>query len=134
MKQAPWEHLEKYRMLPSGRMILAGFIHKTGDGFGIFEYPIGKNPLKIIVGNGDGWEHVSVSLPNRCPTWAEMCIVKDLFWKPEECVMQLHPPASEHVNCHPYCLHLWRPTIGPEIPRPPSIMVGPDSHKGKDNG
>jgi hypothetical protein len=52
-----------------------------------------------------------------------MCAVKDLFWDPEDTVMQLHPPKSSWISNHPYCLHLWRPT-GAEIPRPPDIFVG----------
>lgn len=80
--------------------------------------------VTIIASNGLGWEHVSASFPNRCPTWREMCEVKDLFWEPEEPVMQLHPPRSDWVNYHPFCLHLWAPTEG-SIPLPPSIMVGP---------
>ena len=52
-----------------------------------------------------------------------MCWVKDLFWAAEEAVMQLHPPKSEWVNNHNYCLHLWRPLDG-NIPLPPSIAVG----------
>lgn len=52
-----------------------------------------------------------------------MCFIKDLFFGPNECVMQLHPPKSEYINNHPYCLHLWRPQ-NIEIPRPPQIMVG----------
>lgn len=83
----------------------------------------GHDPMRAIAADGDGWEHVSVSYPNRCPTWAEMCHVKDLFWDPEDAVMQLHPPESEYVNNHPYCLHLWRP-VGQAIPTPPSWMVG----------
>ena len=70
------------------------------------------------------WEHVSVSTKNRCPNWQEMSFVKDLFWRDDECVMQLHPPKSEYVNHHPFCLHLWKPTHA-EIPQPPSILVGP---------
>lgn len=79
----------------------------------------------VIASNQEGWEHVSVSLPDyeRCPTWPEMCQVKDMFWDEEDAVMQLHPPASDHVNNHMYCLHLWRP-IGIEVPLPPSLMVG----------
>ena len=79
--------------------------------------------LKVIASDGEGWEHVSVSRPDRVPTWAEMCAVKALFWQPEACVVQYHPPESDYVNCHPYCLHLWRP-VGQEIPRPPAWMVG----------
>lgn len=79
--------------------------------------------MRIIAAAGMGWEHVSVSFAHRCPTWDEMCWVKSLFWLPEDCVVQYHPPESEYVNEHPYCLHLWRP-IGVKLPLPPSIMVG----------
>jgi hypothetical protein len=70
-----------------------------------------------------GWEHVSVSRRDRCPTWFEMCQVKDLFWDGDDCVVQYHPPESEYVNNHPYCLHLWR-KIDEPFPLPPRIMVG----------
>lgn len=79
--------------------------------------------MNVIASDGMGWEHVSVSLPTRAPTWEEMCWVKSLFWDREDCVMQLHPPESEWVNNHPHCLHLWRP-VSAEIPRPPMITVG----------
>lgn len=71
-----------------------------------------------------GWEHVSVSLADRCPTWEEMCFVKSLFWEDEECVVQFHPPKSDYVNCHPHCLHLWKDTRNIVL-TPPSILVGP---------
>jgi hypothetical protein len=80
--------------------------------------------LRIIASWGEGWDHVSVSLENRCPVWQEMCYVKDLFWRPEECVMQLHPPKADWVNYHEHCLHLWRPQ-GKEIPQPPLSLIGP---------
>lgn len=79
--------------------------------------------LNVIASSEMGWEHVSVSLPTRCPTWEEMCQVKELFWDDTDCVVQYHPPKSDYVNNHPYCLHLWRP-IGIELPRPDSIFVG----------
>lgn len=81
--------------------------------------------LKVICSDGEQWEHVSVSMPDRCPTWPEMCHVKGLFWDPEDCVIQYHPPASTYVNHHPYVLHLWRPD-GIQIPTPPTYMIGPD--------
>ncbi len=85
----------------------------------------GADVLRIIASDGAGWEHVSVSLATRCPTWEEMCDVKGLFWEPEDCVAQLHPPQSQYVNCHPFCLHLWRPANGSFFPLPPSCLVGP---------
>ncbi len=80
--------------------------------------------LRIIASDGMEWEHVSVSLAGRIPTWKEMCHVKALFWDDEDCVIQYHPSKSEYVNCHPFVLHLWRP-IGQDIPKPPSVLVGP---------
>ena len=83
-----------------------------------------RQELVIMCGIGEGWEHVSVSLKNRCPNWTEMSYVKDLFWNEDECVVQFHPPKSEYVNCHPFCLHLWKP-INVNIATPPSLLVGP---------
>ena len=103
------------------------------DPFGMFILPPTvrrRESIKIIATDGldpdsklEPWEHVSVSLATRCPTWDEMCLVKSLFWDDEDCVMQLHPPRSQWINNHPHCLHLWRP-IGREIPLPPGITVG----------
>ena len=73
---------------------------------------------------GMEWEHVSVSLQRRTPTWEEMCFFKDIFWLDTEACLQFHPKKAEHVNCHRYCLHIWRPCDG-EFPSPPSEMVGP---------
>ena len=86
--------------------------------------------LLVIVSDGMGWEHVSVSLPTRCPTWNEMAWVKAQFWEQADTVMQLHPPVEDYANMHPFCLHLWRPTDA-EIPRPPSLMVGIRNVKGR---
>lgn len=80
-------------------------------------------PLTVIVSDGMGWDHVSVSLPNRTPWWDEMCLIKDLFFEDEEEAVQYHPPKSEYVNCHPNCLHLWRKQDGGHE-LPPSMMVG----------
>lgn len=71
---------------------------------------------------GDGWDHVSVSYSNRCPTWDEMCQVKDLFFYPEETCVEYHPARSEYVNVMPYCLHIWR-RQDDYMPKPPMYMV-----------
>lgn len=96
---------------------------KSGNYGLFFIRHAGQATLRVIAGVGDGWEHVSVSLPNRCPTWAEMCKIKELFWDEDDCVMQLHPPKEDWVNNHEFCLHLWRP-LDIDIPRPPAMMVG----------
>lgn len=107
---------EKYRIKGmSTPAQVAGYYHVPT--------PHHKKPLMIVASDGMGWEHVSISLPTRCPNWDEMCLVKSLFWDDEEVVMQLHAKKSEWVSNHPYCLHLWRPTDA-VIPTPPQIMVG----------
>jgi len=81
--------------------------------------------LYVIVSDGGGWDHVSVSLPetaNETPTWTEMCYIKDLFFDPEEVVVQYHPPHSRYINIDGGCLHLWRPQQQ-AIPMPPLEYV-----------
>jgi hypothetical protein len=64
------------------------------------------------------WEHVSVTIrypkrrSKRCPTWDEMCFVKNIFWDEEDEVIQFHPKKSQYANLHSFCLHLWRPVNG----------------------
>lgn len=85
-----------------------------------------KGSLCCIISDGEGWEHVSVSRPDRCPTWDEMCFIKNLFWGEDDLVIQYHPVKGDYINCHPYCLHLWRKSGTNEFcERPPKIMVGP---------
>lgn len=80
------------------------------------------NNLRIIASVGGGWDHVSVSLPDRCPTWDEMCKVKRLFFKEDECVVQFHPAESDYININQHVLHLWRLQTA-TIPMPPKEMV-----------
>lgn len=81
--------------------------------------------FRIVFSWGLNWDHVSVSCADeRTPTWAEMEVVKRAFFKDGETAMQLHVPRDDHIDCHPYCLHLWRPQRV-KIPRPPGDMVAP---------
>jgi len=128
MKPMPCEDIEKYRRKDLEMQHYGVTGEGTADGVFVAEVLSNRthNTLRMISSAGEGWEHVSVSLEYRCPTWEEMCFVKDLFWMPEEAVFQLHPPASEYVNHHPHCLHLWRP-IDNDMPLPPAEFVGPKS-------
>lgn len=90
---------------------------------GAFRIPIGDSTsVLVLCSDGAGWDHVSVSMAGRCPTWDEMCQIKDLFFDSHECVFQYHPPKAIYVNHHPYCLHLWR-CQGRVTPIPPSFLV-----------
>jgi len=92
---------------------------------GAFTFTHAGYTVLCIASDGEGWEHVSVSINRqRCPSWETMCVIKNMFWdSPHDCVFQFHPPESEYVNMHPYCLHLWRPE-NINIPTPPSWMIG----------
>ena len=105
--------------------------YASDDSFGMaggFRLIGPKGVLLLAMSSGPdrttGWEHVSVSCRDRAPFWHEMVFVKNLFWDEQETVVQYHPPKSEYVNFHPFCLHLWRP-MEVHIPMPPSMLVGP---------
>lgn len=92
-----------------------------GDGLAIV-LNCNNVPLEVIFSWGGDWEHASVVVQNRCPTWSELCFVKDFFWQDSECVVQYHPAKANYRNCHKYCLHLWRP-IKERLPMPPLQFV-----------
>lgn len=92
---------------------------------GVFYIPgrTGRPPFLVVASNGCGWEQVSVRLPDRLPTWDEMCALKGVFWDDFDCVVQYHPLRADYVNNHSRCLRMWRPTEA-QMPRPPAWMVG----------
>lgn len=97
-----------------------GGLSPAGSMWGYFVVPHGREVLRVISSGSEnefGWEHVSVSLAHRIPTWEEMCLVKQLFWKDEETVLQFHPKRSRYVNRHEHVLHLWKRTgVDHELP------------------
>ncbi len=72
----------------------------------------------IFAYDEDGvYEHVSVSCTNKnkLPSWDVMCRLKDMFFYPEETVIQIHPAESQYVHGVgglKNVLHLWRPMNG----------------------
>lgn len=119
-------NLEQYRMKDVEREYRRrGIIGQ--DNNGCFKVFVNGRAFFCIASDGCGWDHVSVSPMNRkrktCPTWEEMSAIKDVFFLPEECVVEYHPPKSEYVNDYSCCLHLWRPNDGRKIPVPPQILV-----------
>jgi hypothetical protein len=130
MRPVPWVAAEPYRIQAPG------YASRYGDPYGAFRIPYAPTGSKLAVlavsgeigrvdlGDAHAWDHVSVSVvsKNRTPNWSEMSFIKEMFWLPDETVMQLHVPASDHINIHNYTLHLWRPLLI-EIPRPPQSAV-----------
>lgn len=102
---------------------LSNFEHGS-DGFRC-EICIGGWVGTLIFSWGCGWEHVSVSpyATRLTPSWKDMCDIKDIFFKDEESVIQIHPPKDMYVNNKSNCLHMWRCKYQ-EMILPPSVLVG----------
>jgi len=111
---------EKYRFQQLGHYLSSDMSYGNN---GVFIVPFESFVMQVIVSDGEGWDHVSVSLKNRTPNWREMCFIKEMFWGKDACVVQYHPPESEYINNHPFCLHLWKSQTQ-EMPLPPWILVG----------
>lgn len=114
--------LEPYREKTPGVLESYGSYGDCGNGVFRVPYPLGGVKLLCVASDGGNWDHVSVSLPDRCPTWAEMDFIKRAFFRPNEIAMQLHVAEKDHINFNPRTLHIWRPRLDP-IPLPPKIMV-----------
>jgi hypothetical protein len=89
----------------------------TGTVNGKYLIKFGAVKLRVIASDSHGWDHVSVSVAFRIPTWQEMCHVKELFFGKDETVIQYHVAAADHINVNENCLHLWRPQTQTEIER-----------------
>jgi len=108
------------------------------DGRYIIPHPTIKDYVfHVMFSTGEGWEHLSVTLRKiivkskgvtklveRTCTWAEMCMLKDAFWAPDECTVQFHPPKVNNISNHDFCLHIWKATDAEFGPVPPTILVG----------
>jgi len=115
--------LDRYRDSSKDTVAYYGSAGDETCGLFVMASPVDRAPLVIIASADGDWDHVSVSRKNRCPNWTEMEYIKRAFFQDHETAMQLHVPTDEHINAHPYCLHLWRPQKT-KIPRPPAIFVG----------
>lgn len=107
-----------------GRVRKGYWTSEPGDTFGAFVLasPKSGKRFKVLVGDGEGWDHVSVSCADRTPTWDEMCWVKRLFFRDDEWAVQYHPAGADYININANCLHLWRPQED-TLPTPPKAMV-----------
>jgi hypothetical protein len=117
--------MSDWAKLNAARGKIPPFQSKPEDGFnGMFLLKLNGMGVCCVASDGEGWQHVSVSLQSQnVPSWSIMCQVKDLFWEPEDWVVQFHPAESEYVNFHPGCLHLWRCLTQP-FPTPDRLLVG----------
>lgn len=112
--------IEEIRNTP--RVMIEAETENDGMGGKVYDITTGKW-LNFIFSYQMGWEHLSVSMPSKTPSWDQMCMMKDIFWNKDEACVQYHPKEEDYVNMHKHCLHIWKPTEV-ELPIPPHILVG----------
>jgi len=105
-------------ILMNNRYAIPGSQYTAPDGsrHGLYEIPVKDGKVRTFkcvasVHTRPGLpdlEHVSVQGKKGTPSWEVMCAIKDIFWEPEDEVIQYHPKKSEYVNMHPNVLHMWR--------------------------
>lgn len=130
MRDTISEELERFRIKGlenDPKLTMTEYIMNNSGSTGVFLIISNNNKFFVCSTASQGWDHVSVSKQTKgrkkkLPTWDEMCMIKEMFFDPEELVVQYHPKKSEYVNFHPGVLHLWRKQ-GEEIPRPPKNLV-----------
>lgn len=91
---------------------------------GAFLVPLEGEMWQVIIADGMGWRHLSISNAQRkvLPSWNIMCRIKESFFGDDDWVIQYHPPKDDYIDVHPYVLHLWQP-LSEELPKPYSFMV-----------
>jgi len=71
---------------------------------------------KVGAPAGQEWLHASISWADALPTYDDMAALHKAVW-PEGYAYQVFAPPSQHVNLHPYALHLWGLADGsPQLP------------------
>ena len=60
----------------------------------------------VIVGVEAGKWHLSISCPNRNPTWEEIKQARYDFCPHDVSMAMILPPTDEYVNVHKFCFHL----------------------------
>lgn len=66
--------------------------------------------------DGKLWLHVSVSRPDRLPSYDDLCFVKKHWIGDDKEAYQVFARREKHVNIDPHCLHLWSRMDGPALP------------------
>jgi hypothetical protein len=52
--------------------------------------------------------HVSLSFPDRNPSWRDIRQVRDACYPADVDVMLVLPRSGDYVNVHQHCFHLWQ--------------------------
>jgi hypothetical protein len=118
-------HLEKLLKANRWRVQTGKYASEDTDGWnGQFTVPIRGEVYLVMISDGLGWRHLSISNVQKklLPDWHAMARARDLFFADDSWVVQFHPPKEDHIDDHPYCLHLWESLHEP-MPHPSFVLV-----------
>ena len=90
----------------------------TPQGYESIKSPSGEAFREIVTGlrvivtdstevDGRLWRHISFSRGDRMPSYDDMLEAKRAFAGAHRSAVMILPKDKDHVNCHPYCLHLF---------------------------
>jgi hypothetical protein len=117
--------LEKLLRANRWRVRTGKYASEDVDGWnGVFLVPIDGELYHVMIGDGMGWKHLSVTNAQRkvLPTWSAMARLKACFFGDDEWAVQYFPAADDYVNDHPFCLHIWMP-LDETLPHPNIALV-----------
>lgn len=95
------------------------------DGWnGQFLVPINGEIYLIMISDGMGWKHLSMSNAQKkvLPSWNTMSRAKDLFFADEDWCCQFFPAKEDYINDCEWCLHIWMP-LDDELPHPSIVLI-----------
>lgn len=87
------------------------------DGWTLLNYD-GRSSIIVTAadwGDGTVWVHASRTGPDRIPTYDELQELHRAVWGEGGYSYQVQAPAAQHVNIHPYALHLWGRSDGAPV-------------------
>ena len=76
-----------------------------------------KDGIGIILSVDYGRHHMSISRPDRLPSWEDVKAAREMFLPIGKHFVMALPPPQHYVNMHQYVLHLWelRPDREPDL-------------------
>lgn len=93
--------------MPEIELKQSKIIRQAVDGYMLYD-PYGMSV--IITGeihDGKKWLHISFAKPDAMPTYYDIQRVKENYLGKDRKAIMVFPEEKNHVNIHPYCLHLF---------------------------
>lgn len=84
-------------------------IERKEDGFAYRSKSKGLVVIQSLAKEQDGnyWIHTSYSRRSRVPDYNDTLFIKNHFVGEDTKAIMVFPRKTEHVNFHPFCLHLY---------------------------